>query len=343
MTYYGKYSTNKAEIDCEIDALTKKYSTPGTEELIRQMFTSVIKLHLDGIDEFDLRMLNAAIKELRHSFKIFKKYRGIPKVTIWGSARVKQNSREYKIAHDFAKMMCQHGYMVITGGGGGVMEAGNRGAGDRSFAVNISLPNKQKVNPYITRGEKLIEFKYFFTRKLMFVKESNATVLFPGGFGTNDEAFEMLTLFQTGKSVPRPIVLINPPWSFYWKTWLAFIKKELVYGGFIHKDDLSLFRIVSTAEEAVDEIINYYRVYHSIRSVGPLTVMRLNKELPASAINELNRKFGDILVEGKIEACGPTAEEIKDKDLTELPRLVMKFDRDHHGRLNQMIHRINEF
>ena len=340
---YGKYTTEKIEIDKEIESLTKKYSTPETEELLRQMFTTIIKLHLDRADVYDLRILNSALKELRHAFRIFQKYRGTPKVTVWGSARVKPDSDEYKIAGDFSRMICQKGYMVITGGGGGVMEAGNRGAADQSFAVNISLPNRQKANPFIARGEKLIEFKYFFARKLIFVKESNATVLFPGGFGTNDDAFEMLTLFQTGKSAPRPLLLINPKWSSYWKTWLYFIKKELLKGGFITKSDLSLFRIVSSAKEAVDEIMDFYRIYHSIRSVGPQTVLRLNRELPASAINELNRKFSDILVEGKIEACGPTAEEIKDKDCTQLPRLIMRFNRDHYGRLNEMISRINQF
>lgn len=340
---YGKYATEKAEIDAEINALAKKYSSPETAELFRQMFTTVIKLHLDQADEFDLHLLNTALKELRHAFRIFQRYREIPKVTVWGSARVKPDSREYQLAENFAKLIVKHGYMVITGGGGGVMEAGNRGAGDKSFAVNISLPNAQKPNPFIARGEKLIEFKYFFTRKLIFVKESNATVLFPGGFGTNDEAFEILTLFQTGKGSPRPILLINTPGSSYWKNWLNFVKKELVGGKFISKDDLNLFRIVNSAEDAVREIVNYYRVYHSIRFVGPQTILRLNQELTADQIKELNKKFADILLDGEIVSGGPTAEEIKDKDCPNLPRLIMHFDRHRYGRLSEMIRLINRY
>jgi hypothetical protein len=217
------------------------------------------------------------------------------------------------------------------------MEAGNRGAGDKSFAVNISLPNIQAANPFIAKGEKLIQFKYFFTRKLIFVKESNATVLFPGGFGTNDEAFEILTLFQTGKSAPRPIILIEPEKSTYWKSWLGFVKKEMIKGGFISKADLNLFTLVNTVKDAVSEILNFYRIYNSIRFVGPQTILRLNRNISESKIKELNRNFSDIILKGKIEACGPTPEELKDKDLIKLPRLSLCFDRHSYGRLNEMI------
>jgi uncharacterized protein (TIGR00730 family) len=336
-----RYSTMKADIDRKIDALAREYSTPETEELLRQMFTTVVKLHLDQADIYDLRLLNTSLKELRHAFRIFHQYRAVPKVTVWGSARIKPGSAEYDMAEEFSRLISAAGYMVITGGGGGVMEAGNFGAGSKSFAVNITLPNEQKPNPYVARGEKLILFKYFFDRKLIFVKESKATVLFPGGFGTCDEAFEMLTLYQTGKSVPRPIVLIEPPKSSFWKTWYKFVKNEMGRGGYIDQSDLSLFSIVGSATAAAEEIFNFYRVYNSVRFIGPLTVIRLNEALTAARIKKLNQKFTDLLVEGKIEACGPTAEEIKDKDLTGLPRLIMHFDRASHGRLNEMIREIN--
>jgi len=339
---YGKYSTEKAEIDREIEEITKRYSTPATQELFRQMFTTVIKLHLDNADIFDLRLINASLKELRHSFRIFHNYRGIPKVTIWGSARVKPDTKEYQMALEFARTISKKGYMVITGGGGGVMEAGNCGGGNKSFAINISLPNMQKPNPFVIKGEKLIEFKYFFDRKLMFVKESNATVLFPGGFGTNDEAFEILTLYQTGKSVPRPIIMIEPPGSTYWRSWLNFIKKEMIGGGFLPEEDLNLFTIVASAKKAAAEILDFYRVYNSIRFIGPTTIIRLNKKLPDFFIKRLNKDFADILTGGKIGACEPTAEEIKDKDLVKLPRLSMHFDRHRYGKLNLMIKKINE-
>jgi uncharacterized protein (TIGR00730 family) len=246
------------------------------------------------------------------------------------------------MALEFSRKISEKGYMIITGGGGGVMEAGNRGAGDKSFAANIVLPNIQDVNPYVSKGEKLIHFKYFFTRKLIFVKESDGTVLFPGGFGTNDEAFEMLTLFQTGKAMPRPIVLVNAPKMTYWETWLKFIEKEMVKRNFISKEHLKLFKIVSSVKEAIDEIVNFYRVYHSIRFIGPHTVLRLNRSLPDSKIIELNKTFKDILVEGKIQTSGPSAIEKEQKDFVDLPRLVMKFDRHSYGRLNEMIRQINQ-
>ena len=336
-----RYTTMKADIDREIEALAREYSTPETEELIRQMFTTVVKLHLDQADTYDLRLLNTSLKELRHAFRIFHQYRAVPKVTVWGSARVKPESPEYKMAQEFSRLISEAGYMVITGGGGGAMEAGNCGAGNKSFAVNISLPQEQKPNPYVARGEKLISFKYFFDRKLIFVKESKATVLFPGGFGTCDEAFEMLTLYQTGKSVPRPIIMIEPPRSTFWKSLLKFLKNEMVKRGFIDQSDLSLFRIVNSAGAAAEEIHRFYRVYNSVRFIGPLTVIRLNQPLTEAAIKRLNQNFADMLVEGKIEACGPTAEEIKDKDLPDLPRLIMHFDRASHGRLNELIAALN--
>ncbi|MBN3033843.1 MAG: TIGR00730 family Rossman fold protein [Candidatus Saganbacteria bacterium] len=336
----GKYATGQAEIDREIGALAEKYSAPATAELIRQMFTSVVKLHLDGADSYELRLLNTSLKELRHAFRVFRQYRGVPKVAVWGSARIKPASAEYRMAAEFSRLITRAGYLVITGGGGGAMAAGNCGAGGRSFAVNISLPHEQKPNPYVARCEKLISFKYFFDRKLIFVKESNATVLFPGGFGTCDEAFEMLTLYQTGKSVPRPIVLIEPRWGF-WRGWLNFIRREMARRGFIAKHDLKLFTLVHSAKAAVKEILDFYSVYNSLRYVGPLTVLRLNQPLPAAKLKQLNKKFADLLTGGKIEAGGPTAEELKDKDLPDLPRLVMRFDRESYGRLNELIRAIN--
>lgn len=338
-----KYLTRMKEIDEEIESIARKYSDPKTMELFRQILTTVIKMDLDQAEKGDVRMINIALKELRHSFKIFSRYRDVHKVTLWGSARCPSDSPEYKMALEFARELAAKGFMVITGGGRGVMEAGNRGAGKSSFGVNINLPNIQPANEYLAKGEKLIKFQYFFTRKLIFVKESSATVLFPGGFGTMDEAFEILTLFQTGKTTPRPIVMLEPPHSRYWRKLLDFVKKEMLRPGFISKEDLKLFRIVNSVDEGVEEIVNYYKIYHSIRYVGPLTVIRLNRTLPNSAVVEINRDFSDLLVCGKIEAAGPTPEEIADKDFTSLPRLVMNCKRTCYGRLNELIKRINEF
>src|SRR3989339_1947721 len=238
------YQTDNPQTDQEIAALAKKYSTPHTRDYIRQLLTTVIKLHLDGADERDLFLLNTTIKELRHIFRTFAKYRAKRKVVIFGSHRTPADSLEYKMVEDFAKGIVEQGFMVITGGGGGVMEAGNKGAGKEGFAIKIKLPLEVQPNQYIAQGEKLLNVNYFFTRKLAFIKESDATVLFPGGFGTHDEGFEVLTLLQTGKTLPRPIVMIDTPKGKYWKGWLEFVNKYILKDGYITKHDSSLYRIV---------------------------------------------------------------------------------------------------
>jgi uncharacterized protein (TIGR00730 family) len=234
------------------------------------------------------------------------------------------------------------GYMVVTGGGPGVMEAGNKGARHgMEFALNIRLPFEQKPNPYINEKNKIINFKYFFTRKLMFVKETDATVLFPGGFGTNDECFEMLTLVQTGKARPRPIVLIEVPGSTYWKTWAHFVRRELLDKSLIGKKDLKLFYIAKSVKEAVDYIQNFYKVYHSIRYISGITVLRLNNSISSKKISLINRKFKDILSKGSIECISPMQEETDEKETLPLPRLAMNFNMHDYGRLYEMIHVLN--
>jgi hypothetical protein len=264
-------------------------------------------------------------------------------VIIFGSARSKIDSAEYKMAEDFSRKMSGIGYMVVTGGGPGVMEAGNKGAGGgRDFALNIRLPFEQKPNPYIDEKEKLINFKYFFTRKLIFVKETDATALFPGGFGTLDEGFEMITLMQTGKSRPRPIVLMEPEGSTYWSSWMHFVKNQLVKKGFIKKDDLQLVWIAQTTAAAVKYIEDFYRMYHSIRYVAGQAVLRLNRKVSASTLKSINSKFKDILTGGRIQEAPPTPKEIQEKEFLELPRLIMNFNLRDYGRLCEMIKFINQ-
>ena len=342
--YRSKYCVGKKEVDTEISKIAAKYSSPGTEEYYRQMLTTVIKLHCDGADSGDLHLLNISLKELRHAFRLFKRFRKIRKVAMFGSARIKPKSGEYKMAAQFAKKISKLGFMVITGGGGGVMEAGNRGSlSGKSFAVNIKLPYEQMPNPYIIKSEKLMTFNYFFTRKLIFIKESDATVLFPGGFGTNDEAFEVLTLAQTGKSAPRPIIFVNGPHTSYWKTWLKFLKKEALKKKLLSAEDFKLFKVVDSVDEAVEEIVKFYKNYHSIRYVKGKLVIRLNKPLSDAQLKELNKKFSSILVKDKIMATGPLPEEIRDKDNLKLPRIVMSFNKRNCGQLFEMVRTINSF
>ena len=337
------YEVGDQVIDNLIRELATKSSSLETEYLLREILTTSVKLGKESADRGDLKLVNNTLKELRYSFKVFSPYRSVKKVIIFGSARSKNNSAEYKMAEELSRKLTQKGYMIVTGGGPGVMEAGNKGAGlGKAFALNIRLPFEQKPNPYIDEKEKLINFKYFFTRKLIFVKETDATAVFPGGFGTLDEGFEMITLMQTGKSRPRPIVLMEPKGFSYWTDWMCFLKRQLVKKGFIKKEDLSLFHIVKTTDQAVKYIENFYRVYHSIRYVSGLAVLRLNREISEKTLKLINKKFKDILTSGEIKVAPPTDKEIQEKEFLDLPRLVMNFNLRDYGRLCEMIQVINK-
>ncbi len=337
-----KYEIGDEAIDGLISSLTEKSCRAGTGHWLHEILTTATKLGEESCDIGDLKLVNNALKELRYSFKIFAPYRNVKKVIIFGSARSKKTSAEYKMAEEFARKLTAKNYMIVTGGGPGVMEAGNKGAeAGKEFALNIRLPFEQKPNPYIDEKDKIINFKYFFTRKLIFVKETDATALFPGGFGTHDEGFEMLTLVQTGKSKPRPIVLMEPEGSAYWAAWKRYVTDHLLKNGFIEKEDLSLFRIVKTVDEAIKYIEDFYRVYHSIRYVSGLTVIRLNKEISGEMLKLINKKFKDILISGEIRPSPPADKEIQEGEHIDLPRLAMNFNMRDYGRLCEMIHIIN--
>jgi len=338
-----EYETGNKDIDSLIDELAAKAGSAETESFLREILTTAVKLGLDSSDKGDLKLVNSTLKELRYSFKIFSPYRSVRKVIIFGSARSARTSAEYKMAEEFSRKLTSKGYMVVTGGGPGVMEAGNKGAAKgKDFALNIRLPFEQKPNPYIDEKERLINFKYFFTRKLIFVKETDATALFPGGFGTNDEGFEMLTLIQTGKSKPRPIVMMEPDGSTYWTIWKRFVDRELVKNGFVQKEDLNLFYIAKNTDEAIGYIEKFYRIYHSIRYVSGLTVLRLNRKISDETLKMINREFKDILTVGEIETSGPTDAEAEKGEFPGLPRLVMNFNMRDYGRLCEMIRTINK-
>ena len=337
-----EYEVGDKAVDGLIDELAKRSGSVKTEYLLREILTTAVKLGRESSDTGDLKLVNNALKELRYSFKIFSPYRDVKKVIIFGSARSKKRSTEYKMAEEFARKLTAKGFMIVTGGGPGVMEAGNKGAeSGKEFALNIRLPFEQKPNPYIDEKDKIINFKYFFTRKLIFVKETDATALFPGGFGTHDEGFEMLTLVQTGKSRPRPIVLMEPKGSTYWEAWKRYVTDHLLKNGFIKTEDLNLFRIVKTVDEAIKYIDNFYKVYHSIRYVSGLTVIRLNKGISNKTLALINKEFKDILISGEIRRSPPTDKEIQEGECISLPRIVMNFNMHDYGRLCEMIHLIN--
>jgi hypothetical protein len=279
---------------------------------------------------------------MERAFQVFYPYRHVRKVTIFGSARITPNTPEYKLAAEFARYLAAQGFMVITGAGGGIMQAGNEGAGaENSFGLNIQLPFEQGSNPFIEGDPKLIDFKYFFTRKLFFLRESDAIALFPGGFGTQDEAFECLTLCQTGRSGPVPLVLIDRAGGTYWHEWDAYIRNNLIERGLVSPDDSSLYTITDNLEVAYEAINSFYRIYHSSRYVGDQLVIRLKSQISDANIEELNTKFSDILVKGKIEKSQALPQEMLD-ETTELPRLILYFNRRDSGRLYQLLATINQ-
>ena len=315
----------------------------GTD-LVAELIVSALKLHRDDADRGDLKLVNSAVKEMRYAFLVFRRYRKIPKVTVFGSARTRPEAPNYRLAAEFAAHMSdERRWMVVTGAGPGIMEAANLGAGvDDSFGVNIRLPFEGEANPYIHES-RLINFKYFFTRKLIFMKESNAFALFPGGFGTQDEAFELLTLMQTGKTPIAPIVLVEAPGTGYWDGWLEFVTGTLMKRGMITSDDLSLFTHTTSIDEAADEVCGFYVNYHSQRFVGDRLVLRLSQPPSEAQLAELNEDFADLLASGSIEAITATEPELSSQDHPKLPRLRLHFDRRSLGRLRQMIDRINGF
>jgi uncharacterized protein (TIGR00730 family) len=312
------------------------------EHLVQQLKETADKFLRDNASRGDVKLVSTALKELRYALKVFAPYRGARKVTIFGSARTPRDHPAYVQAVEFARRMAAAGYMVVTGAASGIMEAGHVGAGvEKSLGVNILLPFEQAANSVIAGDGKLVHLKYFFTRKLMFVKEADAVALLPGGFGTQDENFEVLTLVQTGKSHLFPIVLIDEPGGDYWKLWLEFVEKVLLARGFISPPDLSLFKITDSIDEAVREIVGFYRVYHSMRYVGDHLVLRLQQPLDESRLEVIRREFADLLAGGTFEQTGALPAEANDTHVAQLSRLRFRFDRKSLGRLRQLINFIN--
>jgi hypothetical protein len=315
---------------------------PGVEAFITQLHETADKLLGDRVGRGDAKLLASAFKELRYCFKVFAPYRDRKKITIFGSARTKPDHPAYLAAVQFGKAMAEAGFMVITGAAAGIMEAGHVGAGrDNSFGLNILLPFESSANPVILDDPKLMNLRYFFTRKLVFIKESDAVALFPGGFGTHDEAFETLTLIQTGKSHIFPLVLVDEPGGTYWKVWQTFVEEALLKPGYISPQDRAFYTITDSIEEAVREVTQFYRVYHSMRYVRQDLVLRLNAKLSAAALARLGHEYADIISEGGLQQTDALPAEANEPTLAHLPRLKFRFDRHNHGRLRLLIDAIN--
>ena len=310
-------------------------------ELVQLALSTLVRMAGEDIDRLDWKICNAALQDLERAFITFNPYRHVRKIAIFGSARIQPEEPEYEMAVEFARCITEQGFMVITGAGGGIMQAGNEGAGRaKSFGLNIQLPFEQGANPFIDGDRKLVPFKYFFTRKLFFLKESDALALFPGGFGTQDEAFECLTLSQTGKSAPMPLVLIDKPGGNYWHDWNDYIHNQLLQRRLISPEDPSIYTITDRIDEACEAIASFYRVFHSSRYVGNRLVLRLNSELSPESVEWLNENFPDILVKGRIEQSAPLPQEAQDASIG-VSRLVFHFNQRDLGRLYQLIREVN--
>jgi uncharacterized protein (TIGR00730 family) len=332
-------------IDEAIDSLMNSAEGIRRPEYVREMIIAALMAGQEDDRRSDLKLMNTTLKEMRFTSKIFGPYRNVRKVTVFGSARTRPDEPVYAMARDFGRKLAESGYMVITGGGAGIMQAVNEGAGpEHSFGVNIRLPFEQRANPVLEGNPRLITYKYFFNRKVAFLKEADAVALFPGGFGTLDEAMETLTLVQTGKRNPMPLVLVDGPGLTYWTNWIKFFKDELHAHGYVSDTDFSLFERVNSVNDAVKHINRFYSRYHSMRYVNGQLVFRLTSVLAPLHIQKLRERFQDILLpQGKMVLSGPLPEEKDEAEISHLPRLVVDFNRQDFGRLRILIDAINDF
>ncbi len=310
----------------------------------QQLLRAAVDLVAQHPDTLDLKIAAAAVEEMGNAFAMFAGSQGHPKVTIFGSARTQPNDPLYAAAREVAHRLAEEGWMVITGAGPGIMMAGMEGAGrEHSIGVSIRLPFEQSANAIIAGDTKYVSMKYFFTRKLMLIKESKGFVCLPGGFGTLDETFELLTLTQTGKGVPVPIVFLDVPGDPYWETVDAFVRQQLVARGLVADADRHLYRITDDCDVAVQEILGFYRNYDSLRYVGDALIMRLRVAPTPEQIALLNERFGHLCKSGVIHATEPFGPERKENDRLDLHRITFVFAKHGYGDLRDMIDTCNRF
>jgi uncharacterized protein (TIGR00730 family) len=336
-----RYRSGDPEIDRRLVELLDALGAPANRDQLFEILATVARLARDGADRLDLKITNAALREMRSAFRVFAPHRGVPKVTMFGSARTLPEDPLYAQARETARRFAAEGWMVVTGAGPGIMAAGVEGAGMRNaLGVNIRLPFEQAATQFLAE-ENLVTMKYFFTRKLMLMKESAGFVVLPGGFGTLDEAFELFTLLQTGKADPKPVVLLEVADGTYWQGWQRFLREEVAARHYISAEDLDLYRITDDPAEAVAEVCGFYRNYHSMRWVGDRLVLRLRALPGDDDLGRLNERYAAILTGGEIAPSPPLPAEVDDADHLELARLVLRFDRRHYSRLVHLIRDLN--
>ena len=339
------FSRTNGAVDDAIDHLMEMIGDIDHPSIVREMILAALKAGQEASERIDLKMMNSTLKEMRFTAKVFNPYHGIQKVTVFGSARIQLSEPLYALARELGRSLAHAGYMVITGGGPGIMQAVNEGAGpEHSFGVNIRLPFEQQLNPVVEGNPRSVTYKYFFNRKVAFLKESDAVALFPGGFGTLDEAMETLTLVQTGKRAPLPIVLMDTPGGTYWSRWVEFLKKELDARGYINASDFHFFEQIGSVDEAISVIGRFYARYHSLRYTGDKLVIRLLSPVDDKGLDYLRRHFYDVLLPGGDFVSGKALPvEANEPELAHLPRLIIDFNRKDFARLRSLIDALNRF
>jgi len=339
------FNKNNGPIDETIEQLINAAGDVRRPQYVREMIITALKAGQEDDERADIKLMNTTLKEMRFTSKVFSRYRNFRKVTIFGSARTEPGDPVYLAANLFGKKLAGAGFMIITGGGGGIMRAAYEGAGSQhAFGVNIRLPFEERQGAVTRDNSRSIMYKYFFNRKVAFLKEADAVALFPGGFGTLDEAMETLTLLQTGKRNPMPLVLVDIPECPYWSRIVSLFEEELLARAYICPSDFALFEKACSVDDAVERIRRFYLRYHSIRYVQGRLVMRMSSRLTPAAITSLNDRFGDILLPGgTIVESGALKAEIDDNDVVGLPRLLIDFNRRSFGRLRNLIDAVNDF
>ena len=337
-----RYSTGDDHLDQLIEELLDAVGATEDRDQLFEILVSGVALAGDHTDRLDLKITNAALQEMRGAFNMFAPFRDVSKVTIFGSARTKHTDPLYTHTVGLARGFAERGWMIVTGAGPGIMEAGMEGAGrENAIGVLIRLPFEAGANEIIAGDPKLIEMKYFFTRKLMLMKESAAFVALPGGYGTLDETLELLTLIQTGKAVPAPVVLLDTPGGTYWHGFDRFLREQVERDGWISEGDECLYRITDSVDDAIDQVEGFYRNYHSLRYVGDRLVMRLHAAPTKAELDELSDRYAGMLQRGRIAASRPFPPEVSSNDHLELPRIAMRFDRRSFGPLRRLIDDLN--
>ena len=330
------------ELRTRIDALLDEAGITGNRTLITRILLSGIQLGQDRTDRLDLKIASSALSEMGSAFRLFAPYSDVPKVTVFGSARTRQDDPLYFSARDVAAELARRGWMVVTGAGPGIMQAAAEGAGEKmALGVSIRLPFEEKPNAVVAEDAHSVEMKYFFTRKLMLVKESSGFICLPGGFGTMDEMFELLTLQQTGKAEPTPIVLLDAPGGTFWRGLESFVVEHLIPAGVISPHDFDRVLVTDSAEQAVTRITGFWRNYDSLRWVDDLLVLRLKHQPTDAEIEALNIEFAPFVASGRIERTDALPVEVNDRDRVELPRVALRLRQREVGGLYRLIDALN--